>query len=407
MSTPPAQPAIEFAEDRRKITIAVIDDTEQNLYTVSRYLRRAGFEVWEGRTGAEALSLAARQPKLIILDVKLPDMIGYEVCRKIKTNQATSYIPVIHTSATYIESQDREEGLAGGADAYFTGPLKPNELIATVQALVRVHDAQERADAAADQWRASFDAISSGACLINGGGTIERCNSVLADLAGRPRTEIEGTAFSEFAATGVISPLPYIRMLETHQREMVETQARNRWWKITADPLFDDSGAWSGAICILTDISERKQTDAQLRRSERALSEFFENAPIGLQWLDDKGVILRANRAELEMLGYTSEEYVGRPLADFHPNPGEVEEILNQMRRGERVVDREVQLRCKNGLIKEVMISSSAFWEDGRLVHFDCFLRDITESKRIREELIQARQALEQQVSDMKQKDIR
>lgn len=391
-------------KDGSLIPVAIIDDTEQNLYLLSRYLKRAGFEVWEGHNGADALRLAAQLPKLIILDVKLPDMIGYEVCRKIKSNPATAHIPVVHTSATYTDSEDRVEGIEGGADAYFTSPLRPRELIATVRALVRVYDAEEEAGATIEQWRSSFDAISSAACLINGAGKIERCNAVLAKLAGMPREEIEGTSFVDFASTGVTSALPYTRMRETQQRETLEMQGRDRWWLVTADPLFDESGAWSGAICILTDISERKASEAQRRRSEKILSEFFENAPIGLLWMNEDGAILRANRAVSEMLGYSREECAGRRLEDFHPRPQEIDHVFAQLQRGEAVVERETQFRCQDGSLRDIMLSSNPVWEEGILVHLQFFLRDITESKQAAQELSLAREKqageLEKQVAE-------
>ena len=89
------------------------------------------------RPGAEALQLAAEQPGLIILDVKLPDMSGFEVCRRIKCDPATSAIPVLHISTTFVDIEDRVHGLESGRrlpDRF----LEPLELIATVKALLRV-----------------------------------------------------------------------------------------------------------------------------------------------------------------------------------------------------------------------------------------------------------------------------
>src|SRR5688572_28748414 len=99
-------------------TIAVIDDTEQNRYTVARYLRRAGYEVVEGKSGSEALELALKNPLLVVLDVRLPDILGYEVCLKIKTDPQTSHIPVLQTSASFTATSDKAVGLEAGADAY-------------------------------------------------------------------------------------------------------------------------------------------------------------------------------------------------------------------------------------------------------------------------------------------------
>jgi two-component system NtrC family sensor kinase len=116
-----------------------VDDNEGACYVKSRILRRAGFTVLEAGNGAEALRLvAAEQPDLVLLDVELPDISGYEVCRRIKGNAATATIMVLQTSASFTEGRDKVRGLDEGADGYLTEPVQPEELIATVNALLRL-----------------------------------------------------------------------------------------------------------------------------------------------------------------------------------------------------------------------------------------------------------------------------
>jgi signal transduction histidine kinase len=123
--------------------ILICDDNEQNRYIVSKYLMEAGFSVWEAATGQGAIDLVSRLPDIVILDVQLPDMSGYEVCKWIKANPVTSSIPVMHVSATFVRGADRVEGLDSGADAYLTSPVEPPELIATIKALLRARRAEE------------------------------------------------------------------------------------------------------------------------------------------------------------------------------------------------------------------------------------------------------------------------
>ena len=94
-------------------TILLVDDKDWTRYTVSRLLRSERYVVREAPTGADALRLAAQKPDLIILDIKLPDLDGYEVCRRIKADPATASIPVLHLSATFVESDSRSTGLEG------------------------------------------------------------------------------------------------------------------------------------------------------------------------------------------------------------------------------------------------------------------------------------------------------
>ncbi len=120
---------------------------------------------------------------------------------------------------------------------------------------------------------------------------------------------------------------------------------------------------------------------------EQLLSDFFENAPVGLHWVDRNGKIIRANRAEFELLGYTREEYVGRHIADFHADPAVIKDILTKLSHGETIHSYEAQLRCKDASIRHVLISSNVLWQDGQFVHTRCFTRDITAQKLVHQAL--------------------
>jgi signal transduction histidine kinase len=119
-----------------------VNDHVANLYVVSKMLRNAGYRVIEARTGAEALALAQSpetKPDLVVLDVRLPDMSGFEVCRRLKTDPRTQDTKVLHTSATFTSTDNKIEGLDAGADGYLTQPFETQDLIATVRSLIRLH----------------------------------------------------------------------------------------------------------------------------------------------------------------------------------------------------------------------------------------------------------------------------
>lgn len=120
-----------------------VDDDEAQRYTKTRILRHLGFHVIEAVNGRDALAKVAElSPALVVLDIKLPDMTGIEVCRIVKRQWPQVF--VLQTSATFTSGADRIAGLEGGADAYLTQPIEPEELLATVRALMRVRDAEER-----------------------------------------------------------------------------------------------------------------------------------------------------------------------------------------------------------------------------------------------------------------------
>ncbi len=130
-------------------TVLVVDDTTANRQLIGSWLRYAGFEVAEAATGGEALDLlGAIRPNLVVLDVNLPDVNGKEICRRIKADPVLRYVPVLQMSATSTLSEDRIEGLEGGADAYVTMPVPAGEFLAVTRALLRMRRAEEEREAA-------------------------------------------------------------------------------------------------------------------------------------------------------------------------------------------------------------------------------------------------------------------
>lgn len=141
----------------------------------------------------------------------------------------------------------------------------------------------------------------------------------------------------------------------------------------------------SSAPSTTTDVHEemerlRTALAAEKQRSELAM-DFIENGSIGLHWVGPDGTILWANKTELDLLGYTKEEYVGKSIIEFHADRSVIDDILGRLTRNETLFDYEAQMRCKNGDIKTVLINSSVLWKDGKFVQTRCFTRDITDYK--------------------------
>ena len=115
--------------------------------------------------------------------------------------------------------------------------------------------------------------------------------------------------------------------------------------------------------------------------SDEPLSDYFEQAPIALHLVAPDGTILRANKAELDMLGYASDEYIGRNVAEFHADPPVISDMLYRLTNGETLQNFEARLKCKNGELRHVLISSNVRRENGQFVHTRCFTRDVTDRK--------------------------
>ena len=158
----------------------------------------------------------------------------------------------------------------------------------------------------------------------------------------------------------------------------------------SAAPIRDDTGRISGCVLVFRDVAERRRAEHDLSRSERELAEFFENANVGLHWVGPDGIILRANQAELDLLGYGREEYVGRHIAEFHADRPVIDALLTRLTAGESLHEYPVRLRCKDRTIRYVLLNSSGFFDNGKFIHSRCFTHDITERHRAEEILAEA-----------------
>ena len=117
-------------------TILAVDDSDAQLYFVSRVLRHAGFEVKETKSGSDTLRMAENKPDLIVLDVRLPDINGFEICRRLKANPKTANIPVVFLSSEHPPADGKAQAHFLGADEFLTYPIQPDQLTVIVNAVL-------------------------------------------------------------------------------------------------------------------------------------------------------------------------------------------------------------------------------------------------------------------------------
>ena len=121
---------------------------------------------------------------------------------------------------------------------------------------------------------------------------------------------------------------------------------------------------------------------ATLEKRDREQRNFLENAAVAMHWVGEDGTILWANRAELELLGYTAEDYIGRNIAAFHMDEPVIRDILKRLKGNEELRGYEARLRCQDGTVRYVSINSSVYREEGRFVHTRCIMFDIGAQRR-------------------------
>jgi PAS domain S-box-containing protein len=160
---------------------------------------------------------------------------------------------------------------------------------------------------------------------------------------------------------------------------IVERPDGSRVWAIVhIAPVKDNAGRVIGAVNCFHDTTELHRTTAELRETQQQLSDFFENGAVGLHLVGSDGKILRANKAELQLLGYDAAEYIGHNIRDFHADEATIADILARLSRGEKLDRYPARLKAKDGTIKHVQITSSVNFCDGRFINTRCVTVDVT-----------------------------
>jgi PAS domain S-box-containing protein len=275
--------------------ILLVDDNETGRYAMGRMLRHAGFTVTETDTGYETLRLAGEQPDLIILDVKLPDLSGFEVCQRLKADPTTAVIPVLQISAVHIQDEDRALGLTVGADSYLTGPVDPAVLLATIQAILRVRQVEKHLREANQALEAQRQALEQSnralreseerlrlALYAAGMGAWE-LNAETAEERWSPETEalwgLEPGTFAGTTAAFLATVHPEDRdcVQQARTRVLATSEGRERvdyrivrpdgtvrWMLVVGQSFLPAPGQAVGARGVVFDITEQKQLEQAL-----------------------------------------------------------------------------------------------------------------------------------------------
>jgi PAS domain S-box-containing protein len=173
------------------IRVLAVDDNSAALYATSRVLRAAGYEVIEASTGAAALAAASRAD-LVVLDVNLPDMDGFEVCRRLRASPETARLPVLHLSATFTNSSDFAQGFEAGADSYLTRPVEAPVLIATVRTLLFARQADTIRRGSDAKLHAMFNLAPVAIAILDQAFNYESVNPAFCALTGYAIDELKG-----------------------------------------------------------------------------------------------------------------------------------------------------------------------------------------------------------------------
>jgi PAS domain S-box-containing protein len=255
------------------ITVLNVDDYEPGRYSRSRVLRTAGFTVLEASSGREALELVrAARPQIVLLDVNLPDMSGFEVCQRIKADPDLAQILVLHLSATSVSTESKVKGLAAGADSYFAEPVDPDELIANVHALLRLKRAEEQLR----QTNLTLQAIVSSSpvaiVVLDIDGLVRRWSAAAERMFGWTEHEVLGRPLpmwsprQEAAFRGWINRASAGEVSSGFEAKPSRRDGSEVDVSVSLAPLRNGSGRTDGVLALIDDITDRKRAEREIAR---------------------------------------------------------------------------------------------------------------------------------------------
>ncbi len=253
--------------------------------------------------------------------------------------------------------------------------------------------AEEALRASARQWQTTFDGISDAICLLDVEGRILQCNKAMADFLRKPSIEIIGRKCYELVH-GTSEPpegYPIVRMRDTIRRESASWQINDRWFHVTADPLLDGSGDLMGVVHIMSDVTEQKQAEQEIRAKSQFLERLIQQSPLPTLVLDEKGILLMVNKAFLEYFSVPDEDAIlGRNALTEPANVKHgVVEYIEEALSGKVVETPEIEF--SSPFSDEATIVKSrlfpVFDPDGELTNVVVMHEDITERMKAEEAL--------------------
>ncbi|MYM67931.1 response regulator [Pseudoduganella sp. FT55W] len=267
-----------------EILILNVDDNDGARYVKTRILQSAGFQVIEAANGTDALELARKaKPALVLLDVKLPDISGIEVCRRIKADVSTATVLVLQTSAALIGRDDKIRGLDGGADNYLAAPIEADELIANVNALLRLQRTQTELRNSEERFRQLTDNIDDVFWMFGlGDQQLLYASPAYEPLFGRPLAQLQQSPDDWVAAVHgddrALVVDGWLGVLENgfyDQEYRLALDGKIRWVRDRAFLVRDDQQQPYRIARITSDISGRKNMESLLRAADENKNDFL------------------------------------------------------------------------------------------------------------------------------------
>ncbi|MEG4497279.1 PAS domain S-box protein [Microcoleus sp. F10-C6] len=396
--------------DNSEIKVLVVDDQPRNLRFLSKLLTAQGYQVYRAICGQLALNAAITHcPDLILLDIRMPEMNGYEVCRRLKSTAETEQIPVIFLSVLDDINDKLQAFRVGGAD-YISKPFQVEEVLARIDKQVGLQKLQQQLKEQNAQLQqsqsllasilnSSLDGVVAYSAVRNSQGNIVNfqwllINPAAEKISGLPLKEIVGknllAEISELRKNGLFDL--YVSVVETgatvDQEFYYEHDGdTSGWLHIVAVKLND------GVAVTFRNITDRKLAEIALRESEERFRAIFEQAAVGIAKTGLGGQFMRVNPGFCQIVRYAESELLQQNFQAI-TQPDDIEadrENLRLLLSGEiQTFSREKRLICKDGEVRWANVTVSAMRDaEGTPQYLICAIQDISKRKLV-QELLQA-----------------
>lgn len=378
-------------------TILVIDDKKDNLVTMKALLKNLipGCVILTAQSGEEGLALTlAEKPDTIILDVKMPGMDGYQVCKALKSDPETGNIPVIFLTAIKTDTASKVEGLKIGADAFLTKPVDPAELEAQINAMLRIKHAEDilrkEKNMLQNRYQSLFHSISDAVFIHDDDGIILEVNSSASDILGYPGDTLVGmhlgslTGESQFKSLRSYFNSVNSRWSGTCEISFLTADNDTVTFELMSTPITYMNA--SAILSVARDITERKSID-EIRTRLTALLDNSDDAIIGTT---TDGIVAGWNRSAARIFGYPEEEIKGCSIGVLSPpyQPDEFPTLVTRVADGETIEHYESVGMRNNGSTVHMQLTLAPITDStDQVIGCSIIARDLTEQKETRAKL--------------------
>ncbi len=307
--------------------ILVVDDEPMNVELLQAYLQ-LDYDVLSAHNGQDALEIVFREvPDIVLLDVMMPGINGYQVCEQLKSSERTQFIPVVLVTALS-GREDRLKGIEAGADDFLTKPVDRLELKMRVRSLLRIKDLHDNLIRERDQAQNYLDVAAVMLLLIDREQKIRLINKRGLEILGYEESEVLGKDFFfDFIPESNVPGMKnyFLNALESSEKTIdyyecpvVTKQDGQRMISWYSKSLTDENGKTSGVLFSGQDITIRKRAEEKLRKQTRAMEASID----GMAIMDENSIYTYVNDAHARIFGYENpDELIGKKWDILYKDP--------------------------------------------------------------------------------------